>query len=1049
MSKSARPSGSRVLPPDDHYRFPHLLAVAASAGSGKTQALASRFIQFLLSQRVPHRDLAHLLAVTFTNNAAREMKERILSWLKALALRADDSLMRQTAGLVAGTEAEIASRAGAAVDEILDRYGDFQVQTIDSFCRMLFAASGQESGQRPDFDLVFDYSEMIPPALDLLLKPCGRDPQFDRMVRDFLDAVNRAGGSAYLWDPRQALERRFAVLLDAEAREAGTLVFRDRAGEIERLAAGIIARAEAVIADGAAQGLMTGESPLLRDLKRRDYPGACAKAISARTLPLKGRRKGDPAADRLVERWLSLAGRLQELAEACSLNRASAFGPLFALFKRELEGVKRRSGVVHIDDLAAALGRHLDAAALPEVYLRLGCRLYHFLIDEFQDTSPLQWRALRPLLEEALAGDGSLFLVGDLKQAIYMFRRADYRIMAGLLDEIAGRRPLREVPASVAASARTATLDTNYRSGGAIVDYVGRVFRENLPAAFGAGPDPTGLGSAAQATPGSRRAEGYVRVRHYIAGASDGEDDGGQAVDERVREDLVAIVRDARARGHRYGGIAVLAGRNLHLERAVDWLNGAGIPVASSSALDIRSRKVVAEIASLLAFLDSPIDDTAFFGFASGLIARRAAAGLGVDIDPAGLSRMMAERSGAYAYQSFRQHPTFRAVWDGCLEPLYQRSGYYPLYGLLCLALRLLRVFDNFPEESGALIRLLETANRLEGEGEATIGRFLDRVAGETGDLFSQELPEYNDAVRLLTFHKAKGLGFPVTVNLLYDSPIRGETEYFRAEGEEVRLYHLPAGLRSASPALAAIYEESRAANQVQKLNELYVCCTRARDELYNLVIAPAPDSPLVRLFPEAETGARRRARHPAGADERPVPAFLPPAGGDGSGWTEAAAGGEGWSRQRLRDARTGEACHAALAAIEYCGAGGEVAAAIGRLRAGGALAGLDDGQAGWVQRSVAAFLELAPARGWFTAKPGREVLREAEFVGVGGRRLRMDRVVLDPGQATLIEFKTGEPADHRAQVDCYREILSAVYPGRTIAAFVAHVDRGLIEEVA
>lgn len=1045
-----------VLMPDDRYRFPHLLMVEASAGSGKTQALASRYVQFLLSDKVPHRDLSHLLAVTFTNNAAREMKQRILGWLKALALGTDDELLRQTIELVGGDAAGVVARAAEAVSAVLDRYADFQVQTIDSFSRGLYAAASPELGQRPDFDLVFRYDDLIPPALDQLLKRAGADPAFDRMTRAFLDALNRSGGGSFPWDPRPALERTFATLLEVEAREAGRLVFEDRGREIEQLAGDIIERAERIISQGSALGFQPRESPLVRDLRARDYYAACAKTISARTLPIKGKKTGDKDSERLAGQWLALAGPRARLALACSLDHNSAYGPPFELFKQELEAVKRRTGIVHIDDLGTTLARHLDTLAVPEVYLRLGSRLWHFLIDEFQDTSPMQWRTLKPLLDEALATDGSLFLVGDLKQAIYMFRRADYRIMRRLLDDIAGLRPAGEVPASVAGSASARTLETNFRSGAAIVGYVGRVFRQNLSAALGAGPaaaDPTGLTAIAQRSPDSKLDLGYVRVRHLTPARPepDGEDDGtaGQPADP-VRDELLATVRDIHARGYRFRDIAILAGRNQYLERAVNWLNAAGIPVAASSSLDIRDRKVVAELASLLAFLDSPIDDLAFYGFASGGIMRRAAAGHGVALKPGDLARLMTGRGGTYAYQAFRRHPDYQVLWERCLEPLYRRAGHYPLYGLLSLALKLFRVFDHFPGESGSLIRLLETANRLEAECAATIGRFLERIAGDDGDLFSQELPEFGDAVRLLTVHKSKGLGFPVVINLLYDSAIKGETAYFRAEGDSVRYYHLRNELRAASPELAALYEESRLAGQVQKLNELYVCCTRASDELHNLVIATAPDAFFPRLFPETEAGAKRSFTAPAAGLAIPMPVSLPWAAKPGGMFPDSGPQCEAWTLARLLEARAGEAYHAVLREMEYAGDGasGEVTGIVDRLAATGTLDGIDQRTIGRIGHDVTAFLGRSPAREWFAARPGRSVLREAEFIGQDGRRVRMDRVVLDPDRVTLVDFKTGKPADHGSQIAEYRTILAALYPGRAIDAALAYVDRNVIEAV-
>jgi ATP-dependent exoDNAse (exonuclease V) beta subunit len=110
----------------------------------------------------------------------------------------------------------------------------------------------------------------------------------------------------------------------------------------------------------------------------------------------------------------------------------------------------------------------MDAGIVPDIYFRLGDRIDHYLIDEFQDTSPIQWTNLRPLIEESLSRGGSFFVVGDTKQAIYGFRDADFRIMKGL-EEGWERFPSAEI--------RVEELRKNYRSGEVLLDFVKRVFQ--------------------------------------------------------------------------------------------------------------------------------------------------------------------------------------------------------------------------------------------------------------------------------------------------------------------------------------------------------------------------------------------------------------------------------------------------------------------------------------------------------------------------------------------------------------------------------------------
>ena len=260
---------------------------------------------------------------------------------------------------------------------------------------------------------------------------------------------------------------------------------------------------------------------------------------------------------------------------------------------------------------------------MPDVYFRLGDRIYHYLIDEFQDTSPIQWRNLEPLIEESLGKGGSLFLVGDTKQAIYGFRDADYRIM----------RHLEAEPGhfgSVEASVRE--LKTNYRSDQAILDFVKDLFLGLGDDADGNSPGYgrlaalSGLDDFDQSVLPGREGRGfvsYVLLEKEAASAAD-EDEAGRrpgtdedaapavVEDPPEKAELQNLVTGLRRRGWRASDIAVLTYKNADVVRVASWLNELDIPFIPFSSLDIRGRKIVGEILSFLRFLDAPPDDLAF-----------------------------------------------------------------------------------------------------------------------------------------------------------------------------------------------------------------------------------------------------------------------------------------------------------------------------------------------------------------------------------------------------------------------------------------------------
>ena len=157
-----------VLEKDSILSFPHFTLLKASAGSGKTYSLAERFVQLLLSSHIPQNHLRNILAITFSNNAAKEMKERILLWLKDLYFN-DPEKIEEISEIVSMKKEHLAEKAGARIDEILRNYTEFQVKTIDSFMTSIYKASAVDLGYSPDFEIVMTPESIMAYAFKHLL----------------------------------------------------------------------------------------------------------------------------------------------------------------------------------------------------------------------------------------------------------------------------------------------------------------------------------------------------------------------------------------------------------------------------------------------------------------------------------------------------------------------------------------------------------------------------------------------------------------------------------------------------------------------------------------------------------------------------------------------------------------------------------------------------------------------------------------------------------------------------------------------------------------
>ncbi|MFA6435066.1 MAG: UvrD-helicase domain-containing protein [Elusimicrobiales bacterium] len=1058
-------TSSPILEKDTELKFPHALLISASAGSGKTYTLAQRYAQFLLSDRVPGNDLQNLLAVTFTNNAAKEMKGRILKWLKELALDKHCGKMDETLGLVSLSREELHLRAGALVDRVITDYSDFHIQTIDSFLARVLTASVDELGLPPAPRITMSYDLLIEPALYSMFARIGRSDLPSEAVDKFLAVLPKTG--SYAWNPAARVKDNFNSFLNQEGRTQG-LIARPRE-DYEALTKAKFA--EVLRACAALRGRYKPE--LFKDSSlaaiKAGSPTEFLAAYSFTYGILNGvKKKFFPAGwEADIE---SLNAAVIELAE---LNAAAYYQPyvgMYGRFKEELERVKRgKTDVIHINDIAKKLSAYVNAGNVPELYLKLGERISHFLMDEFQDTNRLQWAVFRPLVEEALSKTGSLFAVGDIKQAIYMFRNADYKIMRSFLDVGEGRSGETEYLslAPVGGVLKLINLPVNYRSDGEILDRVNKLFKETLknsPELLG--EDLTELTTYEQSVRPDRLGSGFVKTE--ILELEDPEEPGEQ------KEWLLRTLSDARKR-YSLNEIAILVSKNRRIEPVVEWLTGAGIPVASLSSLDIRKRKIVAELLAYLKFLETPSDDLAFADFITGDIFTKLT-GLG---RPEMLDFIFNSRnSGApgpelpargLLYAAFRNHSEYKGYWDTYLDLPFRKVGYLPLYELVSLIYNLFRIFENFRDEHAFLARFLDAVIKLEAEGVTSPRAFTEFAAGGDEDkaaVFSIELPEYIDAVRVMTFHKSKGLGFPVVINMLFNEQEPSDPMYFEEKDGEIHVYHITKDAAEVSAGLRPIYERRKVDSGVQDLNLLYVISTRAGHELYNLLVkklrkTPAKDARLSDLFSAYESASRPRppsGRSEARGSEGPVDIVA--AGLKREGRFDALKP----TYASFFETAEGELAHELLAHLAPDS--GPRAASRAPDPSDPAHSALRSALAALYARyapkypfkfdeekiisSLVSFLEycgaaVLPGYGapeLFAEKPGRVTLVEAEFIDKAGALFRMDRVIIDADLVTVVDFKTGRENTEKyaVQMKNYLAIISEVY-GKPAKGILAYVD--------
>lgn len=1029
-----------VLTPDNKLSFPDFTLLRASAGSGKTRALAHRYIQFLLSDRIERNSLTSILAITFSNNAAREMKERILKWLKAIYSGDEEHLEILT--YLTGLEREtLRERAGLIVDHILDNYSDFQVRTIDSFTASIFRSSALEFGVSPRTEILLQKNELINQAFDTFFRQVRENTREASVLEKVIEYIltHKGPDTRYPWDPTEEIIDVFNKLYTRLASLPHDVKAEDYSAEMSETFEDIKEQIQKIDGFVTKSGLEYNRNArfdnALEAVYRNDRDYAIGRRHNASIIK-KGKMKPDQF-NEWNEQVNMLRDELNQLYAQLTLYYARSFyNPHlfnFRSFSDILNNVKRERNQILIDDIGKLLTSYLHEQVIPYVYLMLGDTIHHYLIDEFQDTSPLQWADLKPLIENSLSQGGSLFAVGDTKQAIYKFRGADFKIM----------KHLEENHEFMSASPNIVDLDTNYRSDGNILRFNETFFnaiREHDE--YGAAARLSGLDHHKQQAAEGKQEKGYAESIVFSPDMRDEEPHPEQ-------KKILDTIKDALRRGYSHRDIAVLTLKNNDVTTISSWLSEERIPFVSFSNLDVRNRKITGEIISLLQFLNSPVDDLSFASFCLGDICGKVFQQNGISRD-----EFIQHITQARNESELRKHPLYKNVmqaypdfWQNYLEHLFNRVGHLSIYDLTLDIYKTFSLYQTFNDEEGTLTKFIEAMKDFESTGTNSLHAFLDHVDAEDSEsLWNIDTPEKIDAVQLMTIHKAKGLGFPVVLVVLYNDHRMKEDFYIDMSNNPPNLMYIRKNFADVSPSIENVYNEHRLASIADFLNGIYVACTRAENELYLIGVPPKNigKTSIFSFFPGETFGEMEQHLQRNPSEEKYISAYH---------HTHPAHFGFGDDMPlNISDLQRGELIHEILSSIEFIDDTVEekIQNELDRYKQRkGAALDLPDK---YIVETISSFLKSDEIYRYFEKLNGRIIQTETDITDASGTLFRVDRLVIDTEHITAIDFKTGDDhkqtITHEKQLRNYMTILRDIYPGKTVHGIVAYIDKKNIKVV-
>ncbi len=1008
----------------------------SSAGAGKTHALVKHYLTHALRTDDPSL-CRRVLALTFTNKAAGEMKERVMRQLRDLAAGAEDDgavndIREHLTRELRIDGEELQRRASAAITWMLHHWGEVAITTIDAFTRRLVRPFARDLQLDGELRMTTEQAWYRDRAVDHLLEDAGRDEQLTHLLAR---ACSQLLEDERGWQPRKPLadlamelDREQALEHLARLRDLPVEHFLDVEAGLrssvhafrERMRAWGREGLEAIGSAGlGASDLYRAASGPYGYIKRlADFDGALDPPNSyVRTCLDEDRWTASKDADvrARVERVAPTLRRIIEHVEGLRstdlrrhvvqravLRDLMATATLHLLDER-LGSLKREDGVSFFSDLTRKVAGVLRDEPADFLFERIGEKYRHILIDEFQDTSLLQWHALLPLVENALANGGSTLVVGDAKQAIYRWRNGEVRQFAAL-PGIHGKERLANaalLEGRLRASAVVpGPLNTNRRSAPAIIRFNNEVF-ERLKSGL---PDGARVHFQAHGQLGRQGDEGSVRIE-VIGGdepATDGAE-GGEAADvkEEARRAL-RVARECLDDGYAPGDIAVLVRSHDQVRQIAACFEADGLDVFSMEGLLLGNDPLVAVVIDLLEHQHTG-------GVDAGVRAVQRMASLGlvrnndaILLDPPGV---------LHAWNA--AHPRLRPF-----EPLTDQLR------------AIMAALGRSPAEDAYLLFLLDEAHAFSTRGGGDVPAFLDHWHRKGRERAVQR-PAGDHAVQVLTVHKAKGLEFPVVIVPFtrMGGGRRNGAPVWIDPGEAVP--DLPVALvRNTKAIVEAGVPEALEEKEMQRLDDLdllYVAFTRPKERLYVFSREKSTDpfeQGLVDLVAAGgeggifQRGARRKVFRSTAAPTE----VMPPV--QGNGQYRPAIRFEAPEQWVPDDPdpyrRRGDRIHALMAQLATAD---DLPLAVEKAVQRGDLSQQEAITTG----ERLGELLRSPAVAPFFRK-GSTHFAEVTLIDAGGRSLRPDRIVEQDGAWRVLDIKTGRPHEaHHDQVRGYMRVLAEV----------------------
>jgi len=811
----------------------------ASAGSGKTYTLSKEYIKILLKSP-SNEAYRKILAITFTNKAVEEMKSRIIFYLLEFS-KEDTSekatdLLNDIAKETSLSIATIKDKSKVIIKSIIHNYTAFDISTIDRFTLKIIKSFSHELNIPLDFDISLETDLLMQEAIETVISKAGEDEELTKLLLDF--SRNKTDDDKN-WDITFDLLNASSLLTnedskhelkDFEHKTINDFVETKKilVQEIEKFKKNASVLAQDCLAIIKENGIA------IESFSRKIFPNHLIKIVEG-NLPASDIHKfieveqvqiNKTAKDKdAIESILPQLLQKLEIAykEYQNVFLLDAFNkniyPLSLLnsINKEFRKIQTDQNILSISEFNEIINNEIQNQPAPFIYEKMGDRYRHFFIDEFQDTSVLQWKNLIPLVDNALSSEengvkGSLLLVGDPKQAIYRWRGGKAEQFISLSKE--------ENPFSNK-DKETVSLDTNYRSYSEVIDFNNSFFKyissklEN--------PDYVDLYLNDSHQNKTTKNGGYANISFIDSSEnSSNEDEEDDDKNTKYLKQTHVIIDKVLGNGFQYKDIVLLTRTKSNGVLLANYLTENEIPILSSETLLIQNATEVKLIINVLKYINNKFDADAKFNMLY-YVGKYLQSSEEIH-DLINQNLHISEEKLKEALEKYDVTLDFNAC---------RKKSLYEVVEIIVSA------FIKQKANNSYVQYFLDLVLERDIKAQSSIADFID-YWGRTGYKKSIPSPEGNNAIKIMTIHKSKGLEFPVVIypfaNDNYSKNNRNKL-WVPLENSTINfskvLIDNKKDVLSYSDDASRIYQEKNQEEILDNINVLYVAFTRAVEQLY------------------------------------------------------------------------------------------------------------------------------------------------------------------------------------------------------------------------